>query len=138
LNTREIRWHLEVLFTVVCCSAGVGLALIVGPARWTSSRSLSVIREYSHVPWPLFGALFLVCAVLLTSWRTRLLGYVVLAFVVGVFVACSCLYTLLPGDTTNVIVAGFSPLIVLMLCAGVRYALRARRLHQLARSGGRR
>lgn len=123
-------WYLLVVSVVAACAIGVGVALIAGPSRWVSSRSLTEVSTYVPIPWSAYGVFFLLAGAGLISWRTRLYCYFLLALVLTVFVGCAAFYTLFPGETTNVIVAGFSPLSALMLWAAVRYAARAEKLHR--------
>lgn len=129
----NLDWYVFVVSSVGVCSTGVGVALIAGPTRWVSSRSLTAVHDYVPVGWTTYGVFFLLAAAGLLHWRTRMFAYFLLALVLTVFVFCAAFYTLFPGETTNVIVAGFSPLSALMLWAAVRYAARAERLH---RAGG--
>lgn len=124
------NWYGLVIGVVTCCTVGVGIALIFGPERWVSSRSLTEVATYVPIPWTAYGVFFIAAGVLLLNWRTRMFGYFLLALVLTVFVGCAAFYTLFPGETTNVIVAGFSPLSALMLWAAVRYAARAEKLHR--------
>jgi hypothetical protein len=123
-------WYGLVIGLVALCTVGVGVALIAGPSRWVSSRSLAEVSTYIPIPWSAYGVFFILAGAGLANWRTRLYSYFLLALVLTVFVGCAAFYTLFPGETTNVIVAGFSPLSALMLWAAVRYAARAEKLHR--------
>lgn len=138
MTTKLSPWYPFVYATVLLCTALVGLALVFGPDRWVSSKSLQFIHEYMHIPWTAWGIAFLAFAVMLLHWRTRTIGYGLLATTGSLFIFCAVVYTTLPGDTTNVIVSGLSPLAALMLWAGARYGATADRLHRAHREAEKR
>ena len=138
MHQRISPWYPFVYASVLICTTLVGLALVFGPDRWVSSKSLQFVHDYLHIPWTAWGVAFLVFAVMLCNWRTRTLGYGLLATVGSLFIFCAVVYTTLPGDTTNVIVSGLSPLAALMLWAGARYGATADRLHRTTRAAQKR
>lgn len=115
-------WTVLVFTCCLCVFLAIGAALVFGPDRWVSSRSLDVIHDYTHISWAVIGGVWLFAAALLLTPWTRVYGYVLGATLAIVFVGAALFYTTLPGDTTNVVVSLLGLLSPLLLYAGARYA----------------
>ena len=117
-------WYRFSVTWVAFIEIGIGVGLICGPERWTTSRSLSIARDYSHIPWPIVGSIWILCAIGLVHQRTRPAAYIAGAGLASVFVALSVAFSLLTQNSvTSIVTIGLAGLSPLMLIAGYRWAL---------------
>lgn len=122
-------WQTWVNRAVSVVHIELGLALWFGVGRWTSGRSLRVIRDYGHVPWPAVGAVLIAAAVMIMWPPTRIAGHVICLLAALAFIASSIIFSVIVGRgaITNVAVISLCQLSPLASMACIRYAVVERR-----------